>query len=125
MIQYEGPGWRLAKDTSRDFYTVMMGGEGWAIELTYEEWTSLRSLIEDLLNQHKKLENQLMPEESICIELEKSPWWGCLDGDRNSWSLQLVFENNNSYDRGFEAYWPIPAAQSMAVAMRKMWESCQ
>ena len=124
MIQEEGPGWRLASDSSRTDFPVLMGGDGWAIELTQQEWDSLIPIIAELIKQHKQLENQLMPEEAICLEIERQPWWGCLDGDRNSWSLRLVFEEKSKHMRGFEAYWPIPAAQSITNAMRYMWDSC-
>ena len=63
MIQSEGPGWRLARDLSRKDFPVLIGGEGWAIELTEQEWTSLVPLINDLTDQHQQLENQLMAEE--------------------------------------------------------------
>ena len=122
MIQHEGSGGRLARDSSRAAFPVLIGGDGWAVELTEEEWVSLIPLINDLINQHEQLENQLMEEELIGLEIEKPPWWGCLEGDRNSWSLQLVREKSgNDYLRGFEAYWPTPAAQSITSAMRAMW----
>ena len=120
MIQHEGSGWRVARDSSRSSFPVIIGGDGWALELTEEEWISLIPLIEDLINQHKQLENQLIPEESIYLEIERKPWWACLDGDRDSWSLQLILEDSGTSNRGFEAYWPIPAAQSIASAMRSI-----
>ena len=125
MIQHEGPGWRLARDSSREKFSVVIGGDGWAFELTEQEWVELMTLINDLVIQHKGLENKLMPEEKICLELERLPWWGCLDGDRECWTLRLVYESNAGLDRGFEASWPIPAAQSITYAMRTMWNSSQ
>ncbi len=125
MIQQEGPGWRLAKDTSRECFPVIIGGEGWAVELTDFEWQVFFTLVRDLTDQHKKLEDQLMPEEKLSIELEREPWWGCLDGDREAWSLMVVLRNQSEGRlRGLEAYWPIPAAQAMASAVRTMWDSC-
>ncbi len=123
MIQHEGPGWRLARDTSRRIFPVIIGGDGWAFELTEQEWTSLIPLINELINQHKQLENKLMREESICLEIERQPWWGCLDGDRDTWSLQIILEGNGQHFRGFEAFWPIPAAQLITGAMRSVWNS--
>ena len=124
MIQNEGPGWRLARDTSRTTFPVIIGGDGWAVELTEQEWLQLILLINELINQHKQLENQLMKEESICLEIERQPWWGCLDGDRDSWSLQIVLESNGESLRGFEAFWPVPAAQAITDAMRTVWDCC-
>jgi hypothetical protein len=34
MIQQEGPGWRLARDLSRNGFPFLIGGEFWAVELT-------------------------------------------------------------------------------------------
>jgi len=124
VIQHEGPGWRLARDTSRKTFPVIIGGDGWAFELAEHEWTSLVPLINDLMEQHKQLENQLMKEEKICLEIERQPWWGCLDGDRDSWSLRIILESNGDSLRGFEGYWPIPAAQAITFAMRKVWDCC-
>ena len=124
MIQNEGPGWRLARDTSRTNFTVIIGGAGWTVELTEQEWISLMPIVDGLVNQHDQLVGQLMPEESICLEMEREPWWACLEGDRESWSLQLILEGDSHHLRGFEAYWPIPAAQAIANAMRLMWDCC-
>ena len=120
MIQHEGPGWRLARDSSRGHFSVVIGGDGWAFELTEQEWLALASLVDELVVQHEKLESQLMPDEAICLEIGRESWWGCLEGDRDTWSLQLVLEGDDKYLRGFEAYWPIPAAQSITSAMTIM-----
>ncbi len=120
MIQHEGPGWRVARDSSRGYFSVIIGGEGWAFELNEKEWISLTSLVEELIDQHKKLQSQLMPEEAICLEIGRESWWGCLEGNRELWSLQLVLEGSDQYLRGFEAFWPIPAAQSITSAMKTM-----
>ncbi len=124
MIQEEGPGWRLARDTSRTNYSFLIGGEAWAIELTEPEWKTLVNLVNELINQHSQIENQLMDEETIRLELERSPWWGCLDGNKFSWSLKLIFYEEKDDKRGFEAFWPMPASQAMVSAMRTMWDSC-
>ena len=62
MIQQEGPGWRLAFDPSRLNFPIMIGGDGWAIELGETEWVTLSRVIKDLIDQHKQLEDQLMPQ---------------------------------------------------------------
>ncbi len=124
MIEQEGPGWRLARDTSRTCFPIIIGGAGWALELTEQEWQTLIPLIRDLVSEHKKMESQLMKEESITLEIERLPWWGCLEGHRDSWSLQLIFEGDENLSRGFEAFWPDPAAKSITFAMRNMWDSC-
>ena len=123
MIEHEGPGWRVAMDSLRSRFPVIIGGDGWAVELSEKEWISLMEIIKDLTNQHKKLDNVLKPDESVCLEIEKQPWWGCIDGDRKTWSLQLILEEKGGVSaRGFEASWPVPAAQSITSAMIKLWD---
>ena len=90
MVQQEGPGWRLARDPSRGAYPVLIGGEGWAIELTESEWRDLGDLVSDLDLQHRELVDQLMEEEAIELELERGVWWGCLSGDRHTWTLTVL-----------------------------------
>ena len=125
MIQNQGPGWRLARDTLRDSFPVLIGGESWAIEITEDEWNSLVPLLSALLDELIKIESQLMSEESIFIEMDKSPWWACLDGDRQHWSLKLVLEGEGDSRRGFEAFWPHPSAQAIVLAMRTIWDCSQ
>ena len=40
-MQQEGPGWRLARDPDRGLHPVLIGGAGWAFELTEAEWAAL------------------------------------------------------------------------------------
>ncbi len=124
MIQQEGPGWRLARDPSRKPFQVLLGGDGWAIEFTEQEWTSLAQLVIDLIDQLHKIENQLMPGENISLEIERHPWWGCLDGDRSSWNLRFVLEGDSDSRRGVEFSWPQTSAQSFVASMRYVWDSC-
>ena len=99
----------------------MIGGEGWALELTHKEWFSLFHLVEDLEKEHKKLFDQLMCEESLQIELERDSWWGCLEGKKFSWSLSFIFTSDSNSGRGFEIFWTVSTAQTVTQAMRKMW----
>lgn len=122
MIQQEGPGWRLARDPQRSPYGVLIGGESWAVELTDNEAGALASLIADLVGHHAALCGQLMDEEQITLELERTPWWGCLEGDRLAWSLQLILKPVDLGRRGVEVSWPAPAAEAAAAAMRTLWD---
>ena len=123
MDHQEGPGWRLARDISRNPFPVLIGGEGWAFELTENEWKVLVPVIGELLEQHRNIESQLMPDESICLEMEREPWWVCLEGDRHAWTIKVVLEGGLESIRGVEGFWPAPASQAMALAMRTMWDS--
>ena len=122
MIQQEGPGWRLALDSSRQHFSALIGGEGWAFELTEKEWQGLVALLLVLTEQHQALQSQLMAEEAIELEMERGLWWGCLEGDRIQWSLGVVLQGTLGC-RGLEAHWPAPAAQAFVAAMRTAWDS--
>ncbi len=125
MINYEGSGWRLQRDTSRKNFSVLMGGDNLAVELSEEEWRNLCPLVFKLVDQHKHLKTRLMKEESICLEIENSPWWACLDGTRDNWSLQLILSGEEINCRGLEISWPSPSAKAITSAMRTMWDSQQ
>ncbi len=125
MFQKEGPGWRLARDPSRTSFPVLIGGDHWAVELTEAEGKFLVSLILEIVDQHQEIVDQLMVEESVSLEIERDLWWACLDGNRFEWSLQVIMQSKASPLRGFEVYWPIPAAKSITSAMRTMWDCKQ
>ena len=119
MIQQEGPGWRLARDLSRNGFPFLIGGEFWAVELTEMEVTGLHALLVELVHQHSLIRDQLMEEESITLELEQQEWWGCLDGTRDYWGLQVVLQGSGMQRRrGLEGAWPAPAAQAFLAALR-------
>tara|TARA_Y100001968_G_scaffold325513_1_gene366871 strand:- start:1745 stop:2122 length:378 start_codon:yes stop_codon:yes gene_type:complete len=125
MFEKEGPGWRLAKDSSRGNFSVLIGGNGWAIELTKKEWESLFLLIKELVDQYKSAQISLLDEEEISLEMERSHWWACIEGTKNNWSLKLILKGDEEHKRGAEMYWPIPAAQLFTSAMRIMWDCSQ
>ena len=121
MIQQEGPGWRLARDASRGLYSILIGGQGWALELTEHEWSELVVLVKTIEDQHSALRPQLMEEENIELELDQGMWWGCLEGNRQGWSLALVL--SSAQGRGAEIFWPNPVATVVVAAMRTLWDS--
>ena len=118
MIQQEGPGWRLARDLSRKDFPFLIGGESWAVELTEMEVKGLYALLVELEHQYMLIRDQLMEEESITLELEQQEWWGCLDGTRERWGLQVVLQANEMQRRGLEGAWPAPAAQAFFAALK-------
>jgi hypothetical protein len=71
MQVQEGEGWRLLVDPARYPFVVLIGGAGWAAELTVQEAQSLRQGFGQLLEQHAAIADQLM---------ERSP---------SAWSLIL------------------------------------
>ena len=80
-MQAEGPGWRLAVDLARPGYQALIGGDGWAIELSLDELSQLKSLCGRLQDQHLAIADQLMAEEVIEIALEQV---------RGGWSSAVI-----------------------------------
>ncbi len=123
MLKKEGPGWRIIRDSSRDNFSTLIGGENWAIELNKSEWENLVNLIVDMTDQYKSVKEQLMGEEDITLELERSPWLAILKGDQDGWSLRLILSSSGLSNRGAEIYWPRNVTNDVANAMRTMWDS--
>ena len=110
----------MARDPTRAPHPILIGGEGWAFELTEAEWVALADLVLTLECQHRALADQLMAEEAIELELDRRLWWGCLQGDRASWGLSVVL--TPELGRGAEGHWPSPASAAMVAAMRTLWD---
>ena len=121
MIQQEGDGWRVSHDPSRGEFCVLVGGERWAFELTEPEWRDLVDLVATLEQQYRGLVDQLMPEESIELELDRGVWWGCLSGDRSQWELRILLTPLEG--RAAQGEWPAPAAAAAVAALRTLWDS--
>ena len=123
MIKKEGPGWRLIRDSSRDNFSTLIGGESWAIELNQFEWKTLVKVVIDLSDQYKNIKEQLMGDEDITLELESDPWLAILKGDQHGWNLKLILDSSDSLNRGAEVSWPRNVTTNVANAMRTMWDS--
>jgi hypothetical protein len=99
---------------------VLIGGEGWAAELSSEEAAALRHGVGRLLEQHRALVNGLMAEEAISLELEQelSPGalWLALEGDRHRWALRFVLTPGPPR-RGLEGSWSEAASAPFAAAL--------
>ena len=124
MIKKEGPGWRIIKDLSRDNFSILIGGENWAIELTDLEWQKLVQIVFDLSDQYSEVKSQLMGDEDITLELVRDIWIAILKGDQYGWSLKLILSQNDQKNRGAEIFWPRSVTKSVSEAMRIMWDSC-
>ena len=120
MIERDGEGWRIAWDCDRQPFAVLIGGAGWATELSRVEAEALRDALADLLAQHAALVDQLMAEESISLELERDPWWLTIDGDRREWSLQVMLRPLPG-QRAFEGSWPHPASRGFSQALQQLY----
>ena len=123
MIKKEGPGWRIIRDSSRENFSTLIGGQTWAIELNQYEWENLVKVVIDLSDQYQNVKGQLMDDEDITLELERSPWLAILKGDQHGWNLKLILDSSDSINRSAEVSWPRNVTFHIANAMRKMWDS--
>jgi len=125
VLEREGQGWRLAWDPQRDPFPLLIGGEGWASELTAAEGQALCRALDRVGRQHRDLADTLMEEETICLEFTGSvpavangaagDLWLALEGDRQDWSLRFVLQPGLG-QRGLEGFWPKGAAAAFARA---------
>ena len=122
MIINNEKNWRLVKNLDKGKYCFLIGANNWAIELSNEEFDSLCQLLIKIEKQLNSIKGELMEEELINFEIEKSPWYIELDGNKNQWNLSIILESKND-TRSFEMYWPIPIAQTLFIEIIKMWES--
>ena len=114
--------WSISKDLKKGKFCFLIAVNNWAIELQKSEFYSLYLLLLKLNKQLFEINNQLMEEELINLEIEKSPWYIELEGKKNEWDLRLVFESQEQ-TRSFQMYWPIPIAQNLFYEIKNMWES--
>jgi hypothetical protein len=116
----EGEGWRLVVDPPRQPFSVLIGGDGWAAELTAAEALALRQGVARLLEQHRALVDGLMEEEAVSLELElelaPGHLWLALEGDRSHWSLRFVLSPGPAR-RGLEGSWSEAASGPFAAAL--------
>ena len=112
----------ILRDLKKGKFCFLIGVDNWSIELQKSEFASLHNLLLKINKQFDEISDQLMEEELINLEIEQLPWYIELEGNKNDWSLRLVFESQEK-TRSFEMYWPIPIAKNLFYEIKKMWES--
>ena len=122
MLKKEGNGWRIIRDSTRENFSTLIGGDSWAIELNQFEWEILVKLVIDLSNQYQDVKGQLMGDEDITLELGRSPWLAILKGDKYGWNLKLILNTSDSIARGAEVFWPRNVTAEVTKTMRTMWD---
>lgn len=125
----EGEGWRLLVDRQRSPYAALIGGQGWACELTGAELRALQEAIRRLKDQHRALAGELMAEEDLELDIElplatpeggaEGSLWLGLSGDRQRWSLRLVLSAGPG-GRSVEGSWSVDASQAFAAALEPL-----
>ncbi|MEX0589346.1 MAG: DUF1818 family protein [Cyanobium sp.] len=116
MQVQEGEGWRWLVDPARHPFSVLIGGQGWAVELTEEEARGLQQGLAQLVREHLGMADQLIENEEISLELERGSLWMALDGDRGAWGLRFVLTPATT-SRAVEGSWPPGASAALVAAL--------
>jgi hypothetical protein len=117
----EGVGWRLCLDHGRGSFPVLIGGEGWAVELQAEEAWALADACCRLADELAALADRLMPEEELSLELERGPLWLELEGRAHAWCVRFVLTPGPAA-RAVEAGWSEAASPAVVAALRQLLE---
>ena len=108
-------------DCSRQPFVVLIGGRGWAAELTAAEAGALRRAVQRLQQQLQATAPLLMAEESLELEYDSGGLWMQLSGLGNAWALRFVLTSANDGAgppaRGLEGSWEVGAAAAFAAAL--------
>lgn len=116
MNVQEGEGWRLAVDRERQPFPVLLGGQGWASEFTWQEAALIGQGLQRLLEQQQALTDQLMAEEHLSLEWEAGSLWLGMEAGAGACSLRFILtapENRRSLEGG----WQGPACRAVAAGL--------
>tara|TARA_Y100001970_G_scaffold294309_1_gene450273 strand:- start:1564 stop:1947 length:384 start_codon:yes stop_codon:yes gene_type:complete len=123
MYRRQGEGWRVLYDQSKVKFPILIGGDNWSIELTYNEYQDFYCVLKTLDDQIINISKNLMDEEVINLEFEKNHWYGELDGKKSAWSLRFIHNDNEQINRSFEFSWPQQAASKVTEHIKELWDS--
>lgn len=115
----EGQGWRLVVDPHRQPFSVLLGGSLWSVELTGAEALALADAVAVLLEQHRRIADQLMADEDLELDLERGNLWVGLTVHQSRWSLRFVLESPAGL-RSVEAGWDEAASPALALALEAL-----
>ena len=109
-----GVGWRLGWNPQAQEFKGLVGGDGWAIELTEAELNDFCRLLGQLAATISQMASELMDEEKIAIEAESDLLWVQVEGYPEAYSVQLILNAG----RRCEGFWPAAAVPSLVQAAK-------
>jgi hypothetical protein len=109
----EGQGWRLGWNGFACQYPALIGGEGWAVELTAQEAQTLARLLGEIRQVWQSLAQELMAEEHLSCEIEAEGVWLEAQGTRAAYGLRLMVLQG----RNVEGSWSALAVEELAQAL--------
>jgi Domain of unknown function (DUF1818) len=117
----EGDGWRLGWNPAAKPYKALIGGHGWAIELTLAEFKDFFRLTKQLVEAVKSMQSELMDQELLTCEAESELLWLEVEGYPEAYSLRLLLNQG----RRCEGTWSKSAVPSLLEALSSFelqWE---
>jgi Domain of unknown function (DUF1818) len=109
-----GDGWRLGWNPEAPEFQGLVGGDGWAIELTEAELNDFCRLLAQLAYTMSQMASELMDEEKIAIEAESDLLWVQVEGYPEAYSVQLILNAG----RRCEGFWSIAATPGLVQATK-------
>lgn len=108
-----GAGWRVGWHPYGDKYQGLIGADHWAMELTKAEFDDFHRLLNQLVDNMKQMEAELMAEEKISCEAETSLLWMEVEGYPRNYSLRVIL----NCDRRCEGNWSENIAPQLLEAL--------
>ncbi|WP_035994269.1 DUF1818 family protein [Leptolyngbya sp. KIOST-1] len=109
----EGQGWRLGWDPAAIPYCGLLAGQGWAIELTQEEFQAFCRLALELRETMIAIAAELMSEERVSAEAEAEALWLEAEGVPEAYSLRFILNSG----RRCEGMWEAESTQQLIQAI--------
>ncbi|XZN91161.1 MAG: DUF1818 family protein [Microcoleus sp.] len=109
-----GDGWRLGWNPNSTEFQGLVGGDGWAIELTEAELNDFCRLLAQLAATMTQMASELMEEEKIAIEAESDLVWVQVEGYPQAYSVQFIL----SAGRRCEGFWSPAAIPGLTQAAK-------
>ena len=97
-----GAGWRVGWNPA-GAYQGLVGGDDWAFELTSAELTDFCRLLEQLVDNMRSIQAELMDEESIACEAESELIWMQVAGLPSKYNLRLILNTGRSCEGNWAA----------------------
>jgi hypothetical protein len=111
-----GTGWRIGWDSDAELYRGLVGGEGWAIELTEAEFAEFCRLVDQLANTMNQMSHELMDEERISCEVESDLIWVEAEGYPQFYELHFMVLTG----RQAEGSWSVAASSHLVQAIHML-----
>lgn len=97
----QGKGWRIGWKSEQTTYQGLLGGDNWAMELTFAEMEDFCRLLPEINQAVTEISQHLMDEETIVCEVESELLWLGAEGFPDNYSLRIIL----SQGRGCEGTW--------------------